>query len=347
MQITPLRRADVPELSQFLTKGISVSATSPLFSPEVLSWKYFDGPGGPAGDSGSSLVARSGGRIIGHIGMCFRQLIVPGDGAAAVPTMHAMDWLSSPTHPGSGVLLMLRACATSPTQFAVGGTPEARAIFPSLGFEQKPGVASFVKRLKPSHRLRAPGEGVVRKWVGTAKDVAFAWLARTPPVSQAVELRSVPTFTEEIDCLQRPHSQHVVTCRRDHVLLNSLLRCPVSGFSGWTIHASQRMIGFAVLKVTAHGRTRIGIIVDCWLNTADPSFWQAAVAALNDRLRALSTYYVRAYAITPSLHAALLLNGFTRLDEVNVYVRDKQRLLPRDAHFGLSRLDVEGAIHFE
>ena len=91
-QITPLRRADIPELRQFLISGFGVPATSTFFSHEVLSWKYFDGPSNPSGDSVCSLVARSAGRIIGHIGMCFRQLLVSGDGET-VSTMHAIDWL--------------------------------------------------------------------------------------------------------------------------------------------------------------------------------------------------------------------------------------------------------------
>src|ERR1700735_5043770 len=99
-QIGPLRRADIPELSQFLISGFGVPTTSSLFSHEVLSWKYFDGPGGPAEDSVCSLVARSAGRIVGHIGICPRQLIVSGDEATPVSTMHAIDWLGSRAHAG-------------------------------------------------------------------------------------------------------------------------------------------------------------------------------------------------------------------------------------------------------
>jgi hypothetical protein len=72
-----------------------------------------------------------------------------------------------------------------------------------LGFEQKPKLAIFRKVLTPLHRLRTPGQGLFRKWADVAKDTASVWRARTPPLPQAVELRSAPTFTEEIDCLQR------------------------------------------------------------------------------------------------------------------------------------------------
>ncbi len=56
-QISPLKRADIPELSQFLISGFGHPATSAFFSHDVLLWKYFDGPGGPSGDSVRSLIA--------------------------------------------------------------------------------------------------------------------------------------------------------------------------------------------------------------------------------------------------------------------------------------------------
>jgi hypothetical protein len=343
-QITPLRRADIPALSQFLISGRGVGATYPLFSHEVLSWKYFDGPGAASGDSVCSLIARSAGKIIGHVGFCLRQFIIAGDAAPPVSTMHAIDWLGSPAHPGSGAFLMLQAFATSKAQYAVGGTAQAQALFPRLGFEQRSGVAVFRKVLAPLHRLRTTGQGFFRKWAGTAKDVASVWRARRPPVPQTVELRSAPAFTEEVDSLLRQSSRRLVTCRRDHLLLNYFLRCPLPGFSGWTIHTSGRMIGVGVLKVTPHGRIRLGKIVDCWLDTEDPSCWQAAVAALVDRLRALSADDVTCFATIPSLHAALLDNGFAKSGEQNVYVRDKQQSLPRDLALGFSMLDADHAI---
>src|SRR5260221_13024155 len=109
MKITPLRRADIPELSQFLISGFVVPANNSVFSHEVLLWKYFDGPSDTSGDSVCSLVARSAGRIIGHIGMCRRQLIVSGARPTPVSTMHAIDWLGSAAHPGSGAFLMVQA----------------------------------------------------------------------------------------------------------------------------------------------------------------------------------------------------------------------------------------------
>jgi hypothetical protein len=340
-QITPLRRADIPELSRFL---INDPAKSYRFSYEVLLWKYFDGPCGPAGDAGCSLIARSAGKIIGHIGMCPRQFIVTGDGAKPVSAMHAIDWRGSDAHPGLGAFLMLRALATSQTQYAIGGSAQAQAVFPGLGFEQKPQLAAFRKVFSPFHRLRTTRQGLIRRWAGTAKDMVSVLRAHTPPVPQTVELRSAPMFTEEIDCLQRKCSLRLVTCRRDHLLLNYFLRCPLPGFSGWTIHTSQRTIGFALLKITPHGRSQLGKIVDCWLDTEDPSCWQSAVAALTDRLRALSADAVTCYATTPSLQAALLCNGFAQSWVTPVYFRDKQQSLPPDLPFGFSMLDRDRAI---
>jgi hypothetical protein len=333
-----------PETTEFLINGFGVPATSSFFSHEVLSWKFFDGPSGPSDDAVCSLIARSAGRIIGHVGMCPRQFIVSGDGRAPVSTMHAIDWLGSAAHPGAGAMLMLQALATSRTQYAVGASAQAETVLPRLGFEQKPKLTAFRKILAPFHRLRATGQGLFRRWAGTAKAMVSVLRARTPPVPQTVELRAAPRFTEDIDCLQRQSSSRLVTCRRDHSLLNYFLRFPLSGFSGWTIHTSQRMIGFAVLKVTPHGRIQFGKIVDCWLDTEDPSCWQATIAALTERLRALSADDVTCFATSPSLHAALLWNGFTKWDERNVYVRDKEQCLPQNLPFGFSMLDADGAI---
>jgi hypothetical protein len=340
-QITPLRRSDIPELSRFLIKN---PTNAYLYSPELLEWKYFDGPNGPSNESDCSLIARSMGRIIGHIGMCPRQFIVSGDGVAPVSTMKAIDWHCSASHPGLGALLMLKAFATTKTQYAVDGTAQALAIFPRLGLEQKPNLAVFHKLLTPFHRLRTTDQGLFRKLAGTAKDMATVWRARTPPARQTVELRSAAKFSKEIDCLQRRSSLRMVTCQRDHLLLNYFLRCPLSAFSGWTIHAAERMIGFAVLTITPHGRIQVGKIVDCWLDTVDPYYWQAAVAALVDRLRALSADSAICQSTTASLHAALFENGFVKTGERSVYVRDTQQALPRDLPFGFSMLDGDRAI---
>jgi len=360
MQITSLRRADLPELSQFLISGFSVPATSSFFSQDVLSWKYFDGPnyfddgGGPAEGSVCSLIGRSAGRIIAHLGICYRQFVVsgdcvPGNRATPVSTMHAIDWMGSAAHPGSGSRLMLEAFKTSQTQFAVGGSADAQALFPRLGFEQKARVASFRRVLSPFHRLRTTGLGRFRRWAGTSKDAASAWRAHmrasNQPVQQSIELRPVPAFTEEIDGLLRQSSLRIVACQRDHRLLNYLLRYPLAGFSGWTIHTSGRLIGFALLKITPHGRIQLGKIVDCWLDTEDPSCWQSAIAMLVDRLRGQSADDVKCYATHPILHAALLANGFSKSGESNVRVRDKQQLLPRDLPFELSGFEADGAIH--
>lgn len=343
-QISPLQRADIPELSRFLSDGFAVGADSAFCSPAVLEWKYFDGPGGPSGDSVRSHVARSAGEIVGHIGICYRQLVVSGEEAAPVSTLHAIDWLGSAAHPGVGMFLMLETFAASKTQFAVAATSQAQTLFPRLGYEQKPKVALFRKVLAPLHRLRRTDLGVFQRWAGTALDIVSASRARTLGAPRAIELRPVAAFTEETDTLLRQSPLRVVMCRRDHSRLNYLLRYPLSGFSGWSIHRPERTIGFAVLKITPCGSVRRGRIVECWLDSDDEACWHAAVAALVDCLRGLSASDVACYATTPLLRAALLHNGFAKSKEQAVYVRDKQQLLRRDLPFALSEFDADGAI---
>jgi hypothetical protein len=340
-RITSLRRVDVPELSEYL---IDNPATAYRFSHEALLWKYFDGPGGPTEDSACSLIGRAAGKIVGHVGICPRQFIVSGDGTTPVSTMKPIDWRASAEYPGLGVFLMLRAFATCTTQYGLGGSAQTEAIMPQLGLERKHGIGIYRKVLTPFHRMRTTHQGLIRKCAGTARDLASILRVRTLPTPQIVELRPAPAFTSEVDCIQRQSSYPMVTCRRDHLLLNYFLRCPLSGFSGWTVHTSQRMIGFAVLKITSHERSLLGKIVDCWLDAEAPCFWQAAVAAMIDRFRALAADSITCYATTPSLRSALIWNGFAKSSEKNVYIRDKQQALPPDLPFGLSLLEGDHAI---
>ena len=160
-KITPLRRADIPELSQFLISGFGVPATSSRFSHEVLSWKYFDGPSGPSEDSVCSLIARSAGRIIGHIGMCPRQFIVSGDGATPVSTMHAIDWLGSAAHPGSGAFLMLQAFATSKTQYAIGGNRTGASRLSKVGLRAEAQARHLSQGARTIPSLAYNGSGII------------------------------------------------------------------------------------------------------------------------------------------------------------------------------------------
>ena len=239
---------------------------------------------------------------------------------------------------------MLKAFSTSKIQYAISGSEQGKTVFPGLGFEQRAKYAILYRVLAPFQRFRDADQGLLRKCGGSAKDMVSVWRSRTPPVPQTVELRPAPMFTEEIDRLQGQSSPSIVTCWHDHELLNYFLRCPLSGLSGWTIHAAQRLIGFALLKITRHGGVQVGKIADCWLDTQDSTHWQAAVAALTDRLRALSAYNVKCYASSPCLHEALIRNGFVKKWENDVYIRDKQRSIPRELPFGVSMLDANHAL---
>ncbi len=124
--------------------------------------------------------------------------------------MLAIDWLGSAAHPGSGALLMLKAFATSKTQYAVGGASQSQAIFPRLGFEQKPKLPMFYKLLAPFHRLRSTRQGLFRKWAGTVKDVASDWRAHTACAAGC--RTALGTYVSRRSSSRRPFD---VTIRRD------------------------------------------------------------------------------------------------------------------------------------
>ncbi len=70
--------------------------------------------------------------------------------------------------------------------------------------ENQPTLEADIRKvLAPFHRSRTTAQGLFRKWAGTTKDMVSVWRARTPPVPQTVELRSAPTFTEELRLSRR------------------------------------------------------------------------------------------------------------------------------------------------
>jgi hypothetical protein len=150
---------------------------------------------------------------------------------------------------------------------AIGGTAQAQAVFTRLGFEEKPKLAIFQKVLAPFHRLRTTAQGLFRRW---AEEQLRTWR----PIGERAHRRCRRTS----NCARHLVSpQNLIAChdslhcalRRASVTICCSITCsgvPLPGFFGWMIHTSQQMIGFAVLKITPHGRIQLGKIVDCWLD---------------------------------------------------------------------------------
>ena len=183
---------------------------------------------------------------------------------------------------------MLRAFTTCKTQYAIDGTAQAQAVFPRLGFEQKPRIAIFHKVLAPFQSLCARrGRGAsANGWEQPGTWFPFGEIA-TPPVSRSLEfaradvhrrnrLPATAVFTTHGDVPARSLAAQ---------LFPSLSIAGLYGLDDSRIRANDRH---------RHLEDHSARPNPAWQDRGllarhdDPSCWQAAIAALIDRLRALA-----------------------------------------------------------
>ena len=157
-------------------------------------------------------------------------------------------------------------------------------------------------------------------------------------------IQQVPSFDSEIETVVGSAPAPLIFTSRSLDLLNYYLRYPGGSLSGWKVYDAQRLRGFALLTVRHHGGICCGKIVDCFLDSREPSLWQAAFSALTQQLREQAADYVTVYATTSWVRRAIELNGFYFWQETEVVLRDPQRRMPREVPFMLTMLEADHAI---
>lgn len=338
--ITALSEADLPDLRHFLIRGFGVADATSCFDANVLRWKYLEKLENVQGPR--SLITRHNGQIVGHIGLCPRQWVVRAHAPARVSTVHCMDWLASPEHPSVGLMLMLRGCESADTQYGVGGSAVGQKMLTAVGYEVQGSVGVYSRVLSPAYRLRIPGGGI-RKYVGMARDTYRLLTRSRKPPDVATELRRVREFTHEINAVLETGTAPLAFTTREPWLLNYYLQYPLGPITGWTIHAEQRLIGFALLNVVTADTIRTGRIVDCFLASEEGALWHSAIWSILLELKSQSVDLLTCYASTPWLKDALQRGGFYLQRTKKLYVRDKKRLLPNSVPFLVSQLEADYA----
>jgi hypothetical protein len=327
---------ELPELRRFLVEGFGGDASAVCFDERVLHWKYFL-PIGSSGES-RSLIVRHEGKIVGHIGMCPRELYVPGKGR--VSTVHFIDWLASREHPLVGVTLMMQGCETAQTQYGVGGSAQGRAMLGQLGYEQVGSVGDYVRVISPGYRLRQGGG--VRKYAAAMRDAGRMLLRREAEPSIEFRLEKVERFTEAIEPLTHVESGCIYPIRTRE-LLNYYLQFPPGNISGWTICEKSHPIGFALLGVFMDEGVRAGRIIDCFPALTARENWHAVVWALVRELKSRDVEIISCYASSPWLREGLESCGFYLQRELPLTLRDGEGLVPRNLPFHLTRLEGDYA----
>jgi hypothetical protein len=340
-EIAALAPEDIRELSRFLIDGFHAPADAEFAAPDILEWKYFDPRG--ADDLPRSFVARAGGRIVGHVGMCPTSFCIHDERARNVSTLQMVDWLGSREHPGVGSMLMRRVHQSGETQYGLGATEAALRVARGVGYEARGAVPVYQCILRPSYRLRIGEGSAVRNAFSAARDFARVVSRRDRASAVELELRHAATFGPEvepiIDRIERP----VIFTSRTTTLLNHYLRHPRGRMSGHLITMNRDLVGFAIVGLVTRGKATIGKIGDCFLATRDPATWHAAIAILVRNLRTENADVVQAIGTTPWVARALEENGFSTLHQMDFMVRDRKNLIPRDIPVHLSFLEADYA----
>jgi hypothetical protein len=342
-EIRPTRPDEIPEVSQFLVSHFGTGPEAQFAAPDVLHWKYFD----PRGDRDAprSLVAFEDGVLVGHGAMCHGWFHYTGDPSFKVSVMHGIDWVSSPMHPSTGAFLMIRGHHYSETQYALNYNESAKRVIERAGYELLAQVPVYLKVLNPVHRLRGSSGPRSRAMAlaRTARDLARKAVHPGRKPRLAVTLRPVEQFGAEVCEVLDRCNLNVVYTSRQPAWLNHALRYPRSKLTGWLIEHESALRGFALLNVVRQGETRLGKIVECFLDSGPPELWHAAIWELTAALRAQGADIAECFASTPWMTEALRSSGFYRAHELNFLLRDRKKRLPQGAVFHLTPFEADYA----
>jgi hypothetical protein len=339
--ITPLRSEEIPEVGRFLTEGFGTPPVAAFAAPEVLAWKYFDPRGGP--DVPRGFVARDDGRLVGFVGICTGTFHVAGDPGREVSTLHGADWFASKDAPNTGAYLMLRGHRQAETAYTLGGSGDARRMIAGGGYDRLADVPVFRKVLRPLYGLKEPGTGIAGRLLRAARDVVRSIGDRGRRPSIPVTLRRVESFGPEVDAILGRGEPGLLHSRRSPDTLNHYLRHPSGTLTGWLILAGDEPVGFAMLNIIPRGPTRVGKVVECFLEGCDPSLWHAAFVALTRELRGQGADLALACGSTSWAAEALRMAGYRELHRLGFWLRDKKRRLPREGPFHLTFLEADYA----
>lgn len=118
--------------------------------------------------------------------------------------------------------------------------------------------------------------------------------------------------------------------------LNHALRCPIAGMEAYLLMRSPAILGYFILA-------RVGVtcrIAELWINSESAQDWRSAVelatetAALHPDTGAVFTMVSAAV-----LQSALEQTGYHFVEEVPVFLKDRQRRVPQQQPILLSMLE--------
>jgi hypothetical protein len=333
-------RPSTPADARAIVGLFTQAGLQPNADPPALHWKYWQERADSTGPR--SYVLTSGADVIAH------GAFVPGRlawGARRETTGHVIDWVARPGEFGAGTMIMKHIGQQVDSLLAIGGSADTLRILPHIGFQDIGLATSYVRPLFPLRRLHG---GENRDWKTLPRIVrSLVWKAAAPravgagwgtrPVADDAELEQLaavlPTATANLTVLERSVG-----------LFRYMLRCPIVPMQLYALERAAQLRGYFLLA-SAPGQVRI---VDCWVNSADPSDWRSmllcAVAQAKQDAQASELVIC---ASDPLLTTVLPRCGFHRRGETPIRLRPARETPMPASLLRIQMLDNDAAFFHE
>jgi hypothetical protein len=316
--IGPAAESELGEVAHFLCEVFAVSEDHRMFQSDVLRWKCFAPH--PFWEGSRGYILRHKGAIaaFGCVMPC-RFLTA----AESVFSCDVIDWAASKAVPGAGAMLYRHVQHLAGTMINIGGTPEACAVLPRMGFDLRQQRYTCTRVLRPwQHFAAGPKDWKAPlRLARDYRELAFPIRAG----ADALQTRRVDSFQGAApEMFPDPAVTGQVVCARTPQLLDYFLACPAARMEAWLFEYGSQPAGYMLLS-------RVGRdcrIADLWLRSADAHMWAgaytaAATAALGDP----ATTRITIAASVSFQMGALRQAGYRRISAEPVFVLDPRALL--------------------
>lgn len=328
--IAPLRHDEREALFDFANR-VSGDITL-VHSPESWRWQYEHNPGVTPGRP-TNYLFRHKGRIAGHVGVM--PVVLEADGAPLAAAW-GIGLVTAPEvrAKGGGVRLTEAWTRDHDVGFVLGSTPQAQAIYESLGWLRPGGghLRSYMKLLDADaivrKRVSSPR---ARKALSSVANVALSLILRTPSVAGGdLRVSVFDRFDARFDDFwERVKGGYRLIVRRDRRYLQwkfasqpgvEYLRLLAERTAGAGKERGE-VAGYAVLRIMKR-KPYVAYIVDWLAGAGDEEAWRHLLAASVDALQSRGVQQIWCVLLSPVAEGHLRKFGFILRDSpMTFYVR--------------------------
>lgn len=323
--IRPSQAEDLGRLQALFRHSFGAAGQGPVFTADVLRWKYWSG-------NGCGRVDEREGQLVAH---AFAWPVHVAAGGEEIRGMHCIDWAANGAYPGAGIAVFEAASRTAEFQVGAGGSEATHKLRPALGFREWSRIGIYARVVAPvRHALTHPA----RNWKlpgRVVRSLLQPAAGRTRWRAEAVSPAQIPAdfpFAQTVGTL--------VPFVRTAATLRYWSQCPAAGFRIFRAWEGTRSRGYFCLTLPP-GQARI---VDAWTPTTELDDWTELYRLAAETAAGLpGVCELRAEAAPAGCREALVRSGFQLRREEPLMVRDRRQRLPVGAELHFQPLDGDGA----